>query len=208
MKDKIADLLLNLEAVKLSTDPPFQWISGILAPIYTDNRLLFSFPRERDFVIDCLVKTIKANKMEFHGIAGTATAGIPWASFLALKLNKPLIYVRKDSKDHGMQNMIEGSIEEEKVYLVVEDLISTGKSSIHTINEIRNENAIVKDCISIFTYELDSAKHNFELAQVNLSSLTTFTDLVKIAKNKDFISQEQLNHIMEWKDDPDLWGKN
>ena len=208
MKDKIAEILLELEAVKLSTEPPFKWTSGILSPIYTDNRVLMSFPKQREIVIDAFIKLIKKNRIEFDGVAGTATAGIPWAAWITQKLDRPMIFVRKKSKEHGMQNLVEGVIEKGKNYLVVEDLVSTGGSSINTINGVRQQEGVVTDCLSIFTYELESAKNNFELASVKLSELTNFTSLVNKAKQENHISEEQLNNILQWKDDPEIWGRN
>ena len=108
MHDKVAEILLDLNAVMLRTKPPFRWASGILSPIYTDNRILMSYPKERDFVVNSFIKLIKQNKIKFDGFAGTATAGIPWAAWLAQKFKKPMVYVRSEAKDHGKENLVEG----------------------------------------------------------------------------------------------------
>ena len=179
MPDKISEILLSLNAVMLRTKPPFRWASGILSPIYTDNRILMSYPKEREFIVNSFIKLIRKNKIKFDGFAGTATAGIPWASWLAQKLKKPMIYVRSETKDHGKENMVEGKIEENKAYIVVEDLVSTGSSSLNTINAVRERNGVVEFCISIFTYELEKAKNNFESANIKLLTLTDFTSFVK-----------------------------
>ena len=205
MPDKIAEILLKLNAVMLRTKPPFRWASGILAPIYTDNRILMSYPRQREFIVNSFIKLIKKNKIKFDGFAATATAGIPWASWLAQKLKKPMVYVRSSSKDHGRENLVEGKIEEGKTYIVVEDLISTGSSSLNTINAVREKGGIVEYCIAIFTYELEKAKNNFENANVKLLTLTDFTSFVKTALKNKYISKEQLNHIMDWKKHPEGW---
>ncbi len=205
MPDKIAEILLNLNAVMLRTKPPFRWASGILSPIYTDNRLLMSYPKEREFIVNSFVKMIEKEKIKADGFAGTAIAGIPWAAWIAQKMNKPMIFVRSESKDHGKENMVEGKLEEGKKYIVVEDLISTGTSSLNTINVIRAKNGIVDNCIAIFTYELEKSKINFESANVKLNTLTNFTNLVKTSLQKKYISKEQLNHILDWKKHPEGW---
>ena len=205
MTDIIAEILLKVRAVMLSTKPPFRWASGILAPIYTDNRILMSCPKEREFIVNSFIKLIRKNKIKFDGFAGTATAGIPWAAWLSQKLKKPMVYVRGEAKDHGRENLVEGKIEENKYYIVVEDLISTGISSINTINAVRQKGGIVEFCISIFTYELEKAKNNFESSNVKLITLTDFTSFVKTASKKKYIPKEQLNHIMDWKKHPEGW---
>lgn len=205
MADKISEVLLGLNAVMLRTSPPFRWVSGILSPIYTDNRILMSYTKERELIISSFIKIIKKNKLEFDGFAGTATAGIPWAAWLSQKLRKPMVYVRSEAKDHGKENLVEGKVQEGKKYIVVEDLISTGSSSISTINAIREKNGIVEHCIAIFTYELEKSKNNFDAANVKLLALTNFTSFVKTALKKKCISKEQLSHIMDWKKHPEGW---
>ncbi len=205
MQDKIAEILLNVNAVMLSTKPPFRWASGILSPIYTDNRILMSYPKEREFIVNSFIKLIKKNKIKFEGFAGTATAGIPWAAWLSQKLRKPMIYVRSEVKDHGKENLIEGKIEEGKNYIVVEDLVSTGSSSLNTTNAIREKGANVEYCIAIFTYELEKSRINFENANIKLLTLTNFTSFVKTALRKKYISRTELSHIMDWKKNPEGW---
>ena len=161
MIDKISEILLKANAVMLRTKPPFRWASGILSPIYTDNRILMSYPREREFLINSFIKLIKQNKIKFDGFAATATAGIPWAAWLSQKLKKPMVYARSEAKDHGKENIVEGKIEEGKMYIVIEDLISTGSSSINTINAVREKGGVVEYCIAIFTYELEKSLNSF-----------------------------------------------
>ena len=205
MADKIAEILLKVNAVMLRTKPPFRLISGMLSPIYADHRLLMSYPKYREFIVNSFTKLIKKNKIKFDGFAGTATAGIPWAAWLAQKFKKPMIYVKVEKKDHGMENMLEGKIEENKTYLVVEDMVTTGGSSINTVNTVREKGGLVSHCISIFTYELEKANQNFEAANVQLMTLTNFTSLVKIALKQKYIAKEQLTHIMDWKKHPEGW---
>ncbi|HLC61438.1 MAG TPA: orotate phosphoribosyltransferase [Candidatus Nanoarchaeia archaeon] len=205
MPDKVSEILLNLNAVILRTKPPFRWASGILSPIYTDNRLLMSYPKEREFIVNSFIKLIKANKIKVDGFAGTATAGIPWAAWIAQKIKKPMIFVRSESKDHGKENKTEGVIESGKTYVVVEDLISTGGSSLNTINAVREKGGIVEHCIAIFTYELEKSKINFDSVNVKLNTLTNFTNLIKTAVQKKFIGRDQLAHIMDWKKNPEGW---
>ena len=205
MADKISEILLKLNAVVLRTKPPFRWASGILSPIYTDNRLLMSFTKEREFIVNSFIRITKQNKIKFDGFAATATAGIPWAAWLAQKLKKPMVYVRSQSKDHGRENLIEGKIDEGKTYIVVEDLISTGSSSLNTINAVREKGGIAEYCIAIFTYELEKSKISFQNANVKLLTLTDFTSFVKTALKNKYISKEQLNHIMDWKKHPEGW---
>jgi len=205
MADKVADILLKINAVVLRTKHPFRWASGILSPIYTDNRLLMSYPKDRDFIVNSFIKMLRKEKIKCDGFAGTATAGIPWAAWIAQKMKKPMVFVRSESKDHGKQNQIEGIVESGKTYVVVEDLISMGGSSLNTINAVREKNGVVENCIAIFTYELEKSKSNFESANVRLHALTNFTNLIKTALQKKYIARDELSHIMDWKKNPEGW---
>ena len=206
MADKIASILLDLNAVTLRTTLPFRWASGIISPIYTDNRILMSYPKEREIIVDSFVAMLKKSKIDFYGFAGTATAGIPWASWLAQKMKKPLIYVRSSAKDHGKENLVEGKVSEKKKYIVVEDLISTVSSSISTISAVRQTGGLVEHCTAIFTYELERSKINLKKANVSLLTLTNFTSLVGAALKKKYISKDELERIMEWKRNPEGWA--
>lgn len=205
MPDKIAEALLKVNAVILRTKPPFSFASGIMSPIYTDNRILMSYPEKREFVVNSFLNLIKKSKIKFDGFAATATAGIPWASWLAQKLRKPMVYARSETKEHGRGNIVEGKVEENKAYIVVEDLVSTGNSSISTIKAVREKGGIVEYCIAIFTYELEKARINFEATNVKLLTLTNFTSLVRIALKQKYIARDQLVHIMDWKKNPEGW---
>ena len=205
MADKISETLLKVNAVMLRTKPPFRWTSGILSPIYTDNRILMSHPKEREIIINSMIGMIRKNKIKFHGFAATATAGIFWGACLSQKLKKPMAYVRNEAKGHGRENLVEGIIDEGKTYIIVEDLISTGASSINTINAVRKKNGIAEDCIAIFNYELEKSRVNFKNANIRLLALTGFTGFVKTALKKKYITREQLTHIIDWKKNPEGW---
>ena len=205
MKDKVAEILLDLHAVMLRTKPPFRWASGILSPIYTDNRLLMSYQKERALIIDSFIRLIKKNKLKVDGFAGTATAGIPWAAWISQKMKKPMVYVRSETKDHGKENKIEGKVETGKHYIVVEDLISTGGSSMNTINALRDKGAIAEHCIAIFSYELEKPKSNFESINVKLHTLSNFTNLIKTAVSKKYMDKKELEHVLDWKKNPEGW---
>lgn len=204
---KIAKILLENKAVKLSFNPPFTYTSGIKGPIYTDNRVLISFPNAREIIVKALIKAIKNIGVNFDYIAGTATAGIPWASFVAQKLNLPMIYIRPEPKGHGAGKQIEGKLEENKRVLVVEDLVTTGGSSLKSVNVVKNEGKCACDTVlAIFTYGLEKSKNAFEAAGVRLIALTNFDDLLKVAKKEGRISQDDLKKILEYKKDPENWA--
>lgn len=205
MADKIAEILLRLNAVIIRPENPFKFVSGMLSPVYTDHRLLMSYPKERDFVVKSLIKLLKKKNIQFDAIAATATAGISWGAWISQKLNKPMVYVRGESKDHGRENLVEGIIEQNKKYLVVEDMVSTGKSSVNTINAVRQKSGIVEDCIAIFTYDFQKAKENFGSQNVKLHTLTNFASLAKSAVKNNYISKEQLAKIKEWNASPETW---
>ncbi|MBM4165688.1 MAG: orotate phosphoribosyltransferase [Ignavibacteria bacterium] len=201
----IAELLLMLNVVSLRINSPFTWASGIKSPIYTDNRLLISFPNERKTIVDAFIEMLENEIGDVFGFAGTATAGIPWASFLAQKLFKPMCFVRSSAKDHGKENLIEGKIETEKKYIVVEDLISTGGSSINAINAVRNAGGIVEHCIAIFSYGLPKAKANFANANCKLHTLTNFSSLIETAVTMKYISETEKEIILKWRENPESW---
>ena len=206
IENEIAKVLLKTKAVKLNVKEPFTFVSGIKSPIYCDNRYIIGFPKERKIVIDTFISILKDK--DFDIIAGTATAGIPWASFIAYELNKPLCYIRVEKKEHGRGRQIEGAECNGKKLILIEDLISTGKSSIKSFEAAKNEGAIGLEIISIFSYEFESAYKNFEDAKINFISLSNFTSLIKIAKNENYISEEELEKSLEWNKNPYKWENN
>jgi len=198
---------LEIKAVTLSTNPPYTWTSGIKSPIYCDNRLLMSYPDKRQQVKEMFLSLIKENNLEFDVIAGVATSGIPHAAWLAEELKKPMIYVRGKAKEHGKENAIEGVIEKGKKVLVIEDLISTGGSTLFVVEEIRKAGGIVEDCLAIFTYEFDKAKKAFAEAKANLHTLTNFSTLIEVATENDYLKAADKDTVLEWSKDPENWGK-
>lgn len=205
---EIAGYLLERAAVKVKVDPPFTWASGIKSPVYCDNRMMIAFPKERKRITESFVEMMNEKGIKPDVIAGTATAAIPWAAFLAYELNLPMIYVRPEKKDHGAGKMIEGSLEPRQHVLLIEDLISTGGSSIKAVEAIREEgDAIVDDVFAIVSWELPNALPAFEAAGVNLHTVTDYSHLIRKAKDEGVISSDLLEVVLEFKDDPQNWGK-
>ena len=207
MDKETAKILLKIKAVSLRTNPPYKWVSGILAPIYTDNRLLMSYPKERDFIIDSFLKIIKEKDLNPDVIVGIATSGIPWASWIADKLNLPMIYIRKKQKDYGRENLIEGKFEKGKKVIIIEDLISTGGSSINGVKVVKQAGGVILANLAIFTYELEKAKQNFEKENVELISLSNFTTLVNVAVKENYIKKDEEKNVLEWSKNPEKWMK-
>lgn len=200
-----AEILLKIKAVTLSPQKPYRYTSGILSPIYTDNRIICSYVQERAQIRRCYEEIIKENKLRFDIIGGIATGGIPHAAWLADILKAPLIYVRSAPKEHGKGKQVEGKLEQGQRVLIIEDLISTGKSSISAITGVRNEGGIVTDVIGIFTYQMKKAQTVFTEAGVRLFTLTNFTDLVTYAAQTGYIQEKDLEIILEWNTDPQAW---
>jgi len=208
---EIAEILLNIGAVKVSMNPPFTWTSGIKSPVYCDNRKLISYPRERQRIVDGFVDMLhviasEAKQSMPEYIGGTATAAIPWASFLAYKLNLPMIYIRPEKKEHGAGRQIEGDLPIGKRVLIVEDLISTGGSSVNAARAVLNEcKGVVTDVFAIVTWELDEAKKLFLDAGLRLSTLTNFSNIISLALERGVISKEEWEKILEFKKNPKKW---
>ncbi|MBW2976849.1 orotate phosphoribosyltransferase [Candidatus Woesearchaeota archaeon] len=206
-KEEISKILLKIKAVSLRTNPPYKWVSGILAPIYTDNRLIMSYPKERKKIISAFIKLIKGNKIKVDVIAGIATSGIPYAAWIAEELNIPMVYIRKKEKDHGKENLIEGKLDKGKTVVIIEDLISTGGSSINGVEAVRSAGCKVNYCLAIFTYELDKARQSFERLNVKIATLTDFTTLVKAATKENYIRDDEKEKVLEWSKNPEGWGR-
>jgi len=204
---EVAEILLGIKAVKVKTDPPFTWTSGIKSPVYCDNRMLISHPEGRGVIVDAFEKVIKENGWAPDVIGGTATAAIPWAAFLAYKMNLPMIYIRPEKKEHGAGKQIEGDLEPGKKVLIVEDLISTGGSSIKSAQAVREEGQCeVTDVLAIVTWELEKADQGFAEGNLNLTTLTNFSSLMGLAAERGDIKQEELEKVLEFKKGPALWG--
>ena len=199
---KIANLLLDIEAVTFSFTKPYLYtfISGIKGPIYCDNRRLISYPHKRKIVVDEVLKVSK--RLKFDIIGGVSTAGIPWAALMAERLHKPMIYIRPEPKRYGEKRQIEGDMEKGNTVLVIDDLISTGKSAISVIDVVRRNGGKVTDCVSIFTYGLKTARKNFNKIKCNLHTLLSLSDLIEVALDKKYISKEEKEELLKWQKDP------
>lgn len=206
-KQAIAEHLLTIKAVSLKPNDPFTWSSGLKSPIYCDNRLTMSYPAVRKEIARGLAELIQENFPNANVIAGTATAGIPHAAWVSEILSLPMVYVRSSAKGHGKGNQIEGIVQEGAKIVVVEDLISTGGSSIKCVRALREAGCIVLGVVSIFTYELDKARAAFMEEDVPYFSLTDFTTLTEVAKEKQYILEEELASLRQWKTNPEEWGK-
>jgi orotate phosphoribosyltransferase len=195
IKDDIAEILLKLKAVSINTDTPYLWASGIKSPIYCDNRIIISHHEDRKKIAIAFANIIKEKYPKVEYIAGTATAGIPHAAWVADILELPMIYVRSSAKEHGRGNQIEGEIKEDANVILIEDLFSTGMSSIAAGQVIQQANMKLMAVISIFTYDLKKCKTNFLNHHMNFHSLTDIYSLIKIAVNKNIISNKQTEFI-------------
>lgn len=204
---RIAGHLLNVEAVSLRPDAPFTWASGILSPIYCDNRITLSYPEVRRDIAAELAKTIRENYPEVEVIAGTATAGIPQACWVAEIMNLPMVYIRTKAKDHGKENQIEGRITAGQKMVVIDDLISTGGSVLDACEAARREGANVLGVAAIFTYQLPKGIANFEEHRLKLVTLSDYTTLIQVAQEQGYIQKEHLDVLMEWKKDPQNWKR-
>ncbi|WP_279263095.1 orotate phosphoribosyltransferase [Enterococcus durans] len=204
----IAKDLLEIEAVFLSPSEPFTWASGIKSPIYCDNRITMSYPKVRKEIAQGLADKIKEAYPDVEVIAGTATAGIPHAAWVAEILDLPMVYIRSKAKDHGKGNQIEGRIFEGQKMVVIEDLISTGGSVLEAAEASKREGANVLGVAAIFTYELPKGKANFANAEMPLLTLTNYSVLIEAALEEKYIDETELNLLKEWKQDPENWKKN
>ena len=191
IKQDVAEALLSINAVSLSPNEPFTWASGIKSPIYCDNRLIVSYPEVRKFISKNLIKLIQEQFPEVEVIAGTATAGIPHASWVSAVLEKPMVYVRSSPKKHGRGNMIEGIIQPGQKVVIVEDLISTGGSSITCAHALREAGADVIGVAAIFSYELPIAAENFGKEDIRYATLSNYPALLETALAKDIITEEE-----------------
>lgn len=203
----VAEKLLQVEAVKLRPDNPFTWASGWKSPIYCDNRKVLGFPYIREFIKSELCNIIFSEFPDAEVLAGVATAGIAWGAMAADQLKLPYIYVRPKPKEHGMGNQIEGHFETGKKVLVIEDLISTGKSSLQVVDVLRNAGVEVEGMVSIFTYGFPVATKAFEDAGVKYLSLTNYSSLIDLAIEKGTVTPEQQELLLQWRNDPAVWGR-
>ena len=203
----VAEKLLQVGAVKLSPSEPFTWASGWKSPIYCDNRKVLSFPYVRDFIKSEMCNVIFEQFGEADMLAGVATAGIPWGAMAADQLKLPYIYVRPKPKEHGLGNQIEGAYESSNKILVIEDLISTGKSSLQVVDVLRNAGLQVIGMVSIFNYGFNIADEAFNKANVPIKSLTNYASMIDLAVEKGIVNPSTQDLLMQWRESPSTWNQ-
>ncbi|MBN9292796.1 MAG: orotate phosphoribosyltransferase [Flavobacteriia bacterium] len=204
---KVAEFLLQIKAIKLQPNDPFTWASGIKSPIYCDNRKTLSYPTVRTFIRQCFTQKILDTFGKPDIIAGVATGGIPHGVLVAQDLGVPFVYVRSTAKKHGLGNMIEGDYKENQTVVVIEDLISTGGSSLQAVDALKEAGLNVKGLAAIFTYGFDISVQNFEKANCRFATLTNYEYLLDVAIDKKYISASQVETLKEWKNNPEDWTK-
>jgi orotate phosphoribosyltransferase len=202
---KIAEYLLQIKAIKLQPDNPFTWASGWKSPIYCDNRKTLSYPSIRTYIRQQFVNTITNDFAKPDVIAGVATGGIALGAIVAQEMNLPFVYVRSEAKKHGLTNMIEGEISAGQSVVVIEDLISTGGSSLKAVNALREKGCEVKGMVAIFTYGFTDALENFKSAKCNLKTLTNYDVLINKAVEKEYVSEKDIESLQKWKGNPSQW---
>ncbi len=203
---KIAEFLLQIKAIKLNPTQAFTWASGWKSPIYCDNRVTLSHPKIRTYIRQQLVQAIQTNYGKPDVIAGVATGAIAQGALVAEAMGLPFVYVRSSAKEHGMGNLIEGKIEKGQSVVVVEDLISTGMSSLKAVEAIRSAGCEVKGMVAIFTYGFKTAGENFKKAKCKLTSLSDYDILIKQALQSNYISEKDLKSLKAWRENPSEWG--
>ncbi|MHB1923046.1 MAG: orotate phosphoribosyltransferase [Chitinophagaceae bacterium] len=204
---KVAEKLLQINAIRLNIQNPFTWASGWKSPIYCDNRKILSFPFVRDFIKSEMSNLVDDQFPEAKIIAGVATAGIPHGVLVADQLKLPFIYVRSKAKEHGLGNRIEGILGQGDKVMVIEDLISTGKSSLEVCEALRSAGAEIVGLVAIFNYGFPIAEQAFAQAGIPFRSLSNYEWLIQLASEKGIIQEEELATLMKWRQSPDQWGK-
>lgn len=204
--EKIAEYLLRIKAVKLSPNAPFTWASGWKSPIYCDNRKTLSYPEIRTFIRDEFVRSIREEIGSVDVVAGVATAGIPQGALIAQELGVPFVYVRASNKSHGLENKIEGVVESGQSVVVVEDLISTGGSSLAAVSALRDAGCDVKAMFAIFTYGFPVADENFRKNDCPYFTLSDYNILIDKALKDGYIQENDLLSLQEWRKAPERWG--
>jgi orotate phosphoribosyltransferase len=206
---KVAEQTINyltqINAIKLNTKNPFTWTSGIKSPIYCDNRLILSYPNVRKFIADEMTDIVKNLYGEKISIAGVATGAIAIGAMIAERLNLPYAYVRPEPKGHGLKNQIEGNIQEGSNVVVIEDLISTGKSSLSAINALKSEGYNVMGMLSIFSYNFQFANEKFEHENILVNSLSDYNSLIEKIESEGSLKEIEINRLKKWREDPKIW---
>lgn len=204
---EVTKRLVQINTIKIQPSNPFTWASGWKAPIYCDNRKLLSYPETRTFIRDQFVKLVRQKYPEAEVIAGVATGAIAHGILVAQELGLPFIYVRSTPKDHGLENLIEGDLKVGQKVVVIEDLVSTGVSSLKTVEAICNFGGQVLGMLAIFTYNFPLAKENFAKAGVELTTLSRYQVLLDVALATGDIKESQIESLNKWREDPATWGK-
>ena len=205
-REQTAEILLKLEAIKLSPSNPFNWASGWKSPIYCDNRIILSDSKSRNLIADNFVKIIKDKYKDTQLIAGVATGAIGIGILVAQKLDLPFIYVRPEAKKHGRKNQIEGKVLQNQKVIVIEDLVSTGMSSLNAVKALKDSKLKVLGMIAIFTYGFEISKINFANEKIDLDTLCDYSILLKKAVETKYISNDNLKTLSAWNRDPENWG--
>ena len=203
--EQTVNFLLQINAIKLNTKNPFTWTSGIKSPIYCDNRLILSYPEVRKFIAESMSEIIKNKYGENISIAGVATGAIAIGAMIAEKLNLPYAYVRPKPKSHGLKNQIEGKIQTGSNIVVIEDLISTGMSSLNAINALKSENYKVNGMLSIFSYNFDFANNKFNDEKILVNSLADYNTLVELIESEGTLKSYEIVRLKKWREDPKTW---
>lgn len=203
---KVARYLLEIEAVQLRPEKPFTWASGWKSPIYTDNRKILSYPEIREKICERMIKVIGENFAEADVIAGVATGAIAYGAIIAHILNKPFVYIRPKPKTHGTEAQIEGRLPENASVVIIEDLISTGQSSLSAANVLQKEGATIVGMVAIFSYNFSTARRGFENANIELRTLTDYETLIDEALAIDYIKESDVEMLKEWRFSPETWS--
>ncbi|MCT4599524.1 MAG: orotate phosphoribosyltransferase [Marinifilaceae bacterium] len=204
---KVAEYLLQIKAIKLQPTNPFTWASGWNSPIYCDNRKTLSYPEVRDYIRDAFAKEIEEKYGDCDVIAGVATGAIAQGVLVAQALNKPFVYIRSSAKAHGLENKIEGYYEAGQKVVVIEDLVSTGGSSLQAVEALRSAGCEVLGMMAIFTYGFPVAEDNFKKAECKLDTLSNYNSMVELALETGYIKEEDVENLKEWRKAPQDWGK-
>jgi len=203
---KVAEFLLQIKAIKLSPKEPFQWASGWNSPIYCDNRLTLSYPTIRTYIRQQFVQVIEKQYAKPDVVVGVATGGIAIGALVAQELGVPFAYVRSSSKGHGLQNQVEGVINPGQSAVVIEDLVSTGMSSLRAVEALRERDVNIKGMLAIFTYGFEKAVEAFKDAKCELTTLSNYENLIDQAYGSGYISQKELENLKEWRNSPETWS--
>jgi len=207
LEDIIAIQLLQIKAIKLQPANPFTWASGWLSPIYCDNRKTLSWPEVRTFIKIQFTRRIMERWPQVDVVAGVATGAIAQGAMVADELDKPFVYVRSSPKSHGLENLVEGELAPGSKVVVIEDLISTGGSSLKAVDALRNQGADVLGMLAIFSYGFPVAEENFNKAGVEYETLSNYQALVKVANEKGYVSPEEMDTLAQWREDPANWPR-